>query len=234
MNEKQVLMKCHHPFIQRLYATYKDQCSLYMLIQFVQGGELFNLLWNSGGRLSNESAIFYAACVVSVLSYLHKKSIIYRDLKPENLMIDKNGYIMFVDFGFAKEIQGKTSTLCGTPEYIAPEVVVGKSYNKSVDYWSLGILIYEILNGYSPFCDKHENREVKICRNIVRGKFTFSKYCHDVYAKDIIKRFLEIDPSKRLGCIKSGDEEIKSHPWFRSIFYIIYRFKLVIFRKKRN
>lgn len=142
-----------------------------MLLEFIQGGELFNLLWNKGGYVSINSAIFYSSCVLSGLSYLHDRSICYRDLKPENLMIDKNGYIKIIDFGFAKEVVDKTYTLCGTPEYLAPELVIGKGHNKGVDYWALGILIYEMLVGYSPFSDRLQNKQATICRNIVRGKY---------------------------------------------------------------
>lgn len=220
MNEKNILMRCHHPFIQRLYATYKDQCALYMLIQFIQGGELFNLLWNKGGMVNIKAATFYSACVLSGLSYLHDQNIIYRDLKPENLMVDKDGFVKIVDFGFAKEVQDKTYTLCGTPEYLAPEIVVGKGHNKAVDYWALGVLIYEMLCGYSPFADREKNRQMQICKNIMRGQYSYPSHMQDEPAKDLIKRLLEPDPTKRFGCLKNGAMDIKRHEWFKKIDWI--------------
>ena len=170
MNEKIILQKCIHPFILQLITTYKDENCLYMLLELVQGGELFNLLHNMGGYLSSSHAVFYAACVLDVLAFLHKNNILYRDLKPENLLIDKEGYIKVVDFGFAKVVKDRTFTLCGTPEYLAPELVLGKGHNKGVDYWALGVLIYEMLCGYSPFADHENGDQIIICKNIMRGE----------------------------------------------------------------
>lgn len=145
---------CSHPFILKLYQTFKDQSKLYMLLEFVQGGELFSVLHTpQNDGVPDAQAKFYAAGVLLGLAYLHGKDIAYRDLKPENCLIDKHGYPKVVDFGFAKVIQGKTFTLCGTPEYLAPELVLGRGHNRAVDYWAYGILLYEMEAGYSPFSD---------------------------------------------------------------------------------
>eukprot|EP00644_Phytophthora_capsici_P000956 jgi/Phyca11/551631/estExt2_Genewise1Plus.C_PHYCAscaffold_430075 len=142
VNEKSVMAQCSHPFLLKLYTTYKDATRLYLLIEFVQGGELFTYLHatpSSPGRLPNDHARFYASHVLMALEYLHERCIVYRDLKPENLLIDPQGYLKVVDFGFAKVVDDRTYTLCGTTEYLAPELVLGKGHNRGVDYWALGV-----------------------------------------------------------------------------------------------
>lgn len=217
MNEKSILLECNHPFITKLYGTFQDQNNLYMLMEFLQGGELFNLIWNFGGTLTSKDACFYAACVLSGLSYLHSKNIVYRDLKPENLMIDNEGYVKIIDFGFSKKIVGKTYTLCGTPEYLAPELVIGRGHNKSVDYWAYGVLIFEMLCGYSPFAEKDKGKQLYICRNIIMCKYQFPPHLSDEKGKDLIKRLLTVNPMKRLGCSDNGSDDIKNHSWFHDI-----------------
>ena len=126
-----------------------------MLFEFVSGGELFSRL-RKEGRFANDVALFYATEILHALQYLHTKDTVYRDLKPENLLINKDGHIKLADFGFAKIIENdRTYTLCGTPEYLAPEIIKGNKvgYGKSVDWWALGILIFEMLSGYPPFYD---------------------------------------------------------------------------------
>ena len=173
-NEKLVLEEAKHPFIMELHATFSDSKSIYMLLDFVQGGELFTIM-QVKFRLSISHTKFYSACIVDVFEYLHSLKIVYRDLKPENVLIDKRGYIKLADFGFAKKIVGKTYTLCGTPEYLAPEVVLGKGHDKGVDYWGVGILIYEMLAGISPFADEYGEDQILICKNIVSGKPDYNK-----------------------------------------------------------
>lgn len=217
MNEKRVMQQAQHPFILRLFETYKDKHCLYMLLELVQGGELFTLLHiQRDGSLSNNHARFYAACVVDALHYLHKKHIVYRDLKPENLMIDTEGFIRVVDFGFAKVVKQKTYTLCGTPEYLAPELVLQKGHNRAVDYWAVGILIYEMLCGVSPFADTRRNEQMVICRQIVRLKYEFPKKFPSA-AKSLVKMLLKREPHERLGMLKHGALEIKSHSWFEKL-----------------
>lgn len=176
INEKNVMITSNHPFILRLYQTFKDAKKLYMLLEFVQGGELFSVLHTStSDGVPDHQAKFYAAAVACALGYLHSKDIAYRDMKPENCLVDKQGYPKLVDFGFAKVITGKSYTLCGTPEYLAPELVLAKGHTKAVDYWAFGILIYEMEAGYSPFSDPHGMDQVVICKNIVSGRLVFPK-----------------------------------------------------------
>jgi len=174
-NERNILKELSHPFILRLLRTFQDKSSLYMLLEFVQGGELFSIM-QQHFRLPLSHAQFYAACIIDAFDYMHSLDIVYRDLKPENVLIDAEGYVKIADFGFAKKItNGKTFTLCGTPEYLAPEVVLGKGHNKGVDYWGVGILVYEILAGISPFADEYTDDQIVVCKNIVNGKIDYHR-----------------------------------------------------------
>ena len=177
IQEKNVMLESNHPFILRLYATFKDPRHIYMLLEFVQGGELFSVIHTPrSDGIPDEHAKFYGAAIIQAVAYLHKKDIAYRDMKPENCLIDIQGYPKLIDFGFAKKIKnGKSFTLCGTPEYLAPEIVLGRGHNKAVDYWAFGVLLYEMQAGYSPFCDPHGVDQVVICKNIVNGRLTFPR-----------------------------------------------------------
>jgi serine/threonine protein kinase len=177
MNEKNVMASCNHPFVLRLFQTFKDSKRLYMLLEFVQGGELFSVIHKPDrDGIPDAHAKFYGLGVLLALAHLHSKEIAYRDMKPENCLIDKDGYPKLVDFGFAKVITGKSFTLCGTPEYLAPELVLGRGHNKAVDYWAFGILVYEMICGYSPFSDPSGNMDqVVICKQIVSGKLRFDR-----------------------------------------------------------
>lgn len=128
------------------FCTFQDDTNLYMLLEYVVGGELFTHL-RRAGRFTNDMTRFYASEIVLAIEYLHSKDIIYRDLKPENLLIDHQGHIKITDFGFAKKVVDRTWTLCGTPEYLAPEIIQSKGHGKAVDWWALGILIFEMLAG---------------------------------------------------------------------------------------
>lgn len=218
LNEKNVMMACNNPFILRLYQTFKDPKKLYMLLEFIQGGELFSVLHkaNSDG-VPDYHAKFYAIGVTNALAYLHAKDIAYRDMKPENCLIDKDGYPKLVDFGFAKVITGKSFTLCGTPEYLAPELVLGRGHNKAVDYWALGILIFEMEAGYSPYSDQSGNMDqVVICKNIVNGQLRFPPQ-YNADCKDLVKKLLTREVANRLGNLKGGAEDIKQHKWFSGV-----------------
>ncbi|KAI1637158.1 kinase-like domain-containing protein [Biscogniauxia mediterranea] len=212
-DERRMLAEVKHPFIITLWGTFQDARNLYMVMDFVEGGELFSLLRKSG-RFPNPVAKFYAAEVTLALEYLHSRNIIYRDLKPENLLLDRHGHLKITDFGFAKRVPDKTWTLCGTPDYLAPEVVSNKGYNKSVDWWSLGILIYEMLCGYTPFWDS--GSPMKIYENILRGKVKYPAYVHPD-AQDLLERLITPDLTKRLGNLYGGPQDVKNHPWFSEV-----------------
>ncbi|KAI0395289.1 Pkinase-domain-containing protein [Xylariaceae sp. FL0594] len=212
-DERRMLGEVKHPFLITLWGTFQDAKNLYMVMDFVEGGELFSLLRKSG-RFPNPVAKFYAAEVTLALEYLHSKNIIYRDLKPENLLLDRHGHLKITDFGFAKRVPDKTWTLCGTPDYLAPEVVSNKGYNKSVDWWSLGILIYEMLCGYTPFWDS--GSPMKIYENILRGKVKYPAYVHPD-AQALLERLITPDLTKRLGNLYGGPQDVKNHPWFAEV-----------------
>jgi protein kinase A len=212
-DERRMLSDVKHPFLITLWGTFVDTKNLYMVMDFVEGGELFSLLRKSG-RFPNPVAKFYAAEVTLALEYLHSKNIIYRDLKPENLLLDRHGHLKITDFGFAKRVPDKTWTLCGTPDYLAPEVVSNKGYNKSVDWWSLGILIYEMLCGYTPFWDS--GSPMKIYENILKGKIKYPAYINPD-AQNLLERLITADLTKRLGNLYAGSQDVKSHPWFAEV-----------------
>jgi serine/threonine protein kinase len=210
--EKEILSQIEHPFIVNLLTTFQDEKRLFMLLEYVNGGELFSHL-RKEGRLPDDQSKFYAGEITLAFDYLHGLFIIYRDLKPENLLIDSDGHMKVTDFGFAKKVEDRTWTLCGTPEYLAPEIIQSKGHGKAVDWWALGVLIFEMLAGYPPFYDENP---FGIYQKVLAGKIDFPRH-FDVKAKDLIKRLLTNDRAKRFGCLKNGAEDIKKHKWNKSL-----------------
>ncbi|XP_038677982.1 cGMP-dependent protein kinase 1 isoform X4 [Scyliorhinus canicula] len=212
-SEKQIMQEAHSDFIVRLYRTFKDSKYLYMLMEACLGGELWTIL-RDRGSFDDATTRFYTACVVEAFAYLHSKGIIYRDLKPENLILDHRGYAKLVDFGFAKKIGfgKKTWTFCGTPEYVAPEIILNKGHDISADYWSLGILMYELLTGSPPFSGPDPMKTYNI---ILRGidMIEFPKKITK-NAANLIKKLCRDNPSERLGNLKNGVKDIQKHKWF--------------------
>jgi len=212
LNEKRILAAMDHPFILRLVATYQDEGELYMLLELGLGGELFSLLAKKA-PLPDAQARFYSSQVVSIFAYMHGLKVVYRDLKPENLLLDEKGYLKMVDFGFAKVVQDRTWTLCGTPEYLAPEIILNKGHAFGADWWCVGILTYECLTGTTPFVsnDPMEGyRKIIKCRVPWPANFT-------ALAKDFMDRLIVVDPARRLGCLKNGPAGVKEHPWFNGL-----------------
>jgi len=211
-DERAILTMIEHPFTVNLLLTFQDEKRLFMVMEYVNGGELFSHL-RKEGRLPNNHANFYAGEVILAFQYLHGMHVVYRDLKPENLLIDCEGHIKITDFGFAKVVVGRTWTLCGTPEYLAPEIIQSKGHGKAVDWWAVGILMFEMLAGYPPFYDENP---FGIYQKVLAGRIEFPRH-FDAKAKDLIKRLLTHDRAKRFGCLKNGAEDIKKHKWYKTM-----------------
>lgn len=214
--EKEILKRASHPFIVSMEFVFQTPGRIYFIMQYVKGGELFKQLAEKK-RLPEMQAKFYAAQIALALGHLHKNKIIYRDVKPENILLDENGYIYLTDFGMAKFLNEDqtANSFCGTPEYLAPEIITGEGHNKPADWWSLGTLIYEMLVGIPPFY--HQNQ--KVMYNFIMSKsiiFPEAKYNIPISdeCKDIISQLLIKDQKSRLGS-KGDAEEVMSHPFFK-------------------
>mmetsp|Transcript_41283 Transcript_41283/g.60771 ORF Transcript_41283/g.60771 Transcript_41283/m.60771 type:complete len:360 (-) Transcript_41283:432-1511(-) len=210
--EKHVLEELSFPFIVNMYTSFQDETYLYMVLEYSIGGEFFTHL-RKAGRFPNDTARFYSAGVVLTFEYLHNRNVIYRDLKPENLLLDSTGHLKICDFGFSKHIEpgSNTWTLCGTPEYLAPEIILNKGHGKAVDWWALGVLIFEMLAGYPPF---YSEDRMQLYQTILSGKIEFPRHFKKE-ARDLISRLLTADLSRRIGNLKGGAKEIRAHPWFK-------------------
>jgi len=222
-NEKSILKEIKHPFLLSLTWSYKDNINLYLMFQYVPGGELFTYL-RMAGTFPTTTTLFYSAEIVCALSYLHSLNIIYRDLKPENILLAKDGHIVITDFGFSKRVSDRTWTLCGTPEYLAPEIIQSKGHNKGVDWWALGILVYEMLAGYPPFWDENTN---VIYEKIIEGEIAWHPEVEGP-AKDMISKLLEKDSNKRLGNMKQGAQEIMNHKFYDGVDWVSVRNKNLV------
>ena len=274
VREASVMRRMHHPFVTGIVHAEQDPHRLYMVMDLFPGGELRSRMRNATKNVMAENeAGFYAACMLEGLSYMHRREYVYRDLKGENVLLDRDGYCVIVDLGFAKHVPDKTFTFCGTPIFIvrmnectnpcplalhrpysvvvtffflcfafsgpnffsirprairappqAPEVLLNKGHDKSADIWSLGIMIFEMIFGTNPFFDYDDPtiNQRKLFKRIVKGKFQtpVKQFALDAYkhtskeAKDLIKKLLETDPDKRLGCLPAADLDIRKHPWF--------------------
>jgi len=215
--EQRVLGMVNHPFVVGLKFSFQSETKLYLILDYINGGELFQHLQNEV-RFSPERCQFYTAELALALEYLHSLDIVYRDLKPENILIAHDGHIAITDFGLVKEnmTEGETtSTFCGTAEYLAPEVLKGEGYGKEVDWWSLGILLYEMLSGLPPFYSENTNLMYK---KILYSTIVFEDPAlADPNVQDFIEKLLVRTPSARLGAGEGGADAIKSHPYFANI-----------------
>jgi len=213
--EKRILFSINFPFLVRLRFHFKDNSNLYLVLDFEQGGEMFTHL-RKQKKFSEVQARFYCAQVVMAFEYLHYLEIVYRDLKPENMLLAMDGYCKVTDLGFAKKLQKehpRTYTLCGTPEYLAPEVIRNRGYGKSVDWWTVGVLIFEMTAGNVPFYSKDQQH---MYRKIIQGHLYLPSH-FTPELKDLCTNILQVDTSKRYGCLRHGVKDIKQHPWFQTI-----------------
>jgi len=213
--EKAILQSVDHPFICGLRYAFQTDSKLYLVLDFLSGGELFFHL-SKEVKFSVDRSRFYAAQLVLAIGHLHSKNIIYRDLKPENVVLDGLGNCILTDFGLAKQDisnNNPTHTFCGTPEYLAPEIIKGKGHSKPVDWWSLGILIYEMLVGLPPFYSENMNEMYEL---ILKAPLKFPSFVPNE-AQSLLKGLLEREENKRLGGGKDDYKEIQQHPFFSPI-----------------
>ncbi|XP_011180229.2 cGMP-dependent protein kinase, isozyme 2 forms cD5/T2 isoform X2 [Zeugodacus cucurbitae] len=219
MSEKEIMGEANCQFIVKLFKTFKDRKYLYMLMESCLGGELWTIL-RDRCKFDDATTRFYTACVVEAFQYLHSRNIIYRDLKPENLLLDEKGYVKLVDFGFAKKLQSgrKTWTFCGTPEYVAPEVILNRGHDISADYWSLGVLMFELLTGTPPFTGSDPMRTY----NIILKGIDAIEFPRDITrnASNLIKKLCRDNPAERLGYQRGGISEIQKHRWFDGFYWL--------------
>lgn len=199
------------PFIIKLVKTFKDPKRVYFLLEYIHGLEL-NAILKHVGLLSNNDCLFYIGSLILALQYLHERDIIYRDLKPSNIMIDIRGYVKLIDFGSAKVHKGRTYTLIGSPHYMAPEAIVGKGYNKYADVWSLGICLFEFLCGSVPFGEDFED-PYDIYEAILEYRIIFPTDIEQPseLAQGFILQLLSKFPEFRCS---GGIENLKRHDWF--------------------
>lgn len=229
ISEKNILYSLDHPFIITLYSHFMDEKRCHFVFEYIIGGELFTIM-RENANISETNTKFYACEIICALTYLHSKNIIFRDLKPENILIDSTGHIKLTDFGFAKQLKQDINdhdsnnscsnlafTLCGTPEYLAPEIITNRGHGAPADWWAFGILIFEMIAGYPPFYDDTGMGHIYgIYQKILKTKFEFNQYFSDL-AKDFIRSLLQSNIPHRLGCGVDGVIEIQNHKWLNQI-----------------
>ena len=215
--ERDLMVKINCPFIVNIKSAFQDDTNLYLVSEFMQGGDMFFHMHD--GQIiifNNEKTKFYMIELVLALEFLHKNNMVYRDLKPENILLDSLGHVKLTDFGLSKILEDeedKAFTLCGTPQYLAPEVLLRQGYDKMVDWWSLGCVMYEMLCGCLPFAIK---RGLKLSMKIYERKISFPKGL-DTNAKDLIEKLLVVNPQNRIGFGPNGSDDIKNHPFFEGV-----------------
>ncbi|CAD8110985.1 unnamed protein product [Paramecium sonneborni] len=210
--EKQVLQTINFPFLMQFYKSMRDQNYIYFLIEFIKGMELFDVI-REIGLLSMMDSQFYIGSLLICVEYLHKLQIIYRDIKPENIMVDEKGYLRMIDMGTAKFLNQKsirTYTIIGTPHYMAPEIITGKGYTFSVDLWSIGVCLYEFMCGGVPYAEDADD-PYEIYEEIQKKSLVFPPFMKDKKAKKLIDQLLSKTPEVRLG---GSYAALKANNWF--------------------
>ena len=242
LNEQRVLAHIDHPFVAKLFFCFQSKMNVYIVMQYCAGGDFYNVLKRQPNNcLTEDQTKFYSSCVLVALEYLHLQGIVYRDLKPENILMHESGHIVLTDFdlsicshdkvisksfikpyshccGVCSEPDIKCSGQVGTAEYMAPEVIDNKNYSAIIDWWSFGILLFEMLYGDTPFRGKTANDTFKLIHecNLKIPKYTPNNIKLNYKTKDLIKHLLVHNPAKRLG-FNGGSTEIKDHPYFHDV-----------------
>jgi cGMP-dependent protein kinase 1 len=211
--ERKILLQLDHVLIMKLVRTFKDSKRLYFLMEFIRGMDLFDVL-RKLDLLKECDARFYIACIFVILEHLHERTIIYRDLKPENMVVDTDGYPKLIDFGTAKFVNGRTYTIVGTPHYMAPEVITSHGYGLNADYWTVGVMLYEFMFGSVPF-GEDETDPYAIYEKVQERKLVFPRWADNKNKiKEFINQLLSKNPASRLG---GNFDNLKSHPWFMGL-----------------
>ncbi|XP_014251676.1 cAMP-dependent protein kinase catalytic subunit alpha-like isoform X2 [Cimex lectularius] len=214
LNEKNIMSALRFEFITPLKLFFQDNSYLYFVLPFLPGGDLYFHL-KRFMKFPEPLAKFYICQLVLALEYLHSLDLVHRDVKPENIILDVEGFIKLTDFGFCKQVLGRTYTICGTPEYLAPELLSGKGYGKAVDWWSMGVMLFELVHGLTPFVQSDVEATYA---QIQTGEYTMPSH-FSVDLQDLINRLLQSQPSKRIGNYKRGAKDIKNHPFFNEIVW---------------
>mmetsp|Transcript_9972 Transcript_9972/g.22677 ORF Transcript_9972/g.22677 Transcript_9972/m.22677 type:complete len:778 (-) Transcript_9972:170-2503(-) len=213
IREKDIQLMCDSPFVVKLFETYNGQQSLYLLLELALGGELYATYNKKGLHGSVQLAQFFIAGTTFAFEHLHERKVLFRDLKPENLLLNGEGWVKLTDMGLAKVVVGKTFTTCGTPDYFAPELIASIGHNQAVDWWTLGILLFELMTGHPPF---ESVTPMQTYSKVKRGihKVTFPKSTKGP-CEELVKTLCDKDPSQRLPMKKGGSKNIKTHPWYK-------------------
>ena len=215
--ERDLMVKINSPFIVNIKSAFQDESKLYIVSEFMQGGDMFFHMHDGRNVIfNNEKTKFYIIELVLAIEFLHKNNMVYRDLKPENILLDSKGHVKLTDFGLSKMLDtesDKAFTICGTPQYLAPEVLLKKGYDKGVDWWSLGCVMFEMLAGRLPFAIK---KGVKLNHKIYEGPVVFPEHISSE-AKDLIQKLLIVNPAERLGHGPDGSDNIKKHQFFLGV-----------------
>jgi len=211
MQETQILSTISHPFVTNKFASVTTGSNLILIMEFCPGGDLFDQLYKHKSFTPDDTAIFTSQ-VLLPLEYLHSLGIVHRDLKLENILVAQDGALKLTDFGFAKYIKYRSWTLCGTPEYLAPELILEKGHGKAVDYWAFGVLFFEMLNGHSPF---EAEDHLATYQKILDGTVKYPPKMN-AQAVDLIGKLLQKDISRRFGNLKDGTGDIKGHNFYTS------------------
>jgi len=207
--EKNVLLKTDHPFIMKMVKYLKNENYIFFINEYIKGKELWDVIRDIG-LLNKEQTQFYGASILIAINHLHKKKIIYRDVKPENVMVNTKGYIKIIDFGTVKEIEDRTSTIIGTSHYMAPEITKGEGYSFQVDIWSIAICLYEFFCGKLPFGEEYED-PMDIYRAVSKEELSFPNFVHDEKYMSLLNKMLKKNPTNRLWKF----EQIKEDPYFK-------------------
>eukprot|EP00522_Entomoneis_paludosa_P005603 CAMPEP_0172451818 /NCGR_PEP_ID=MMETSP1065-20121228/9692_1 /TAXON_ID=265537 /ORGANISM="Amphiprora paludosa, Strain CCMP125" /LENGTH=860 /DNA_ID=CAMNT_0013203789 /DNA_START=39 /DNA_END=2621 /DNA_ORIENTATION=+ len=221
VSEQQAMSKMDHANIIKLFASFQDTDFVYMLLEMANGGELFSLIFerpiDEDQFLPEDQARFYAFVIGDAMAYMHEQKYVFRDLKPENVLISNTGYPTIIDFGFAKIVEPseKTFTLCGTPKYIPPEMILQQGHSYGADHWALGVVIYEMLCGENPFWEDGLD-DMELYRGIIQDDYVKPTQGSS-HAHDLIRQLLEKDDTRRLGNLAGGERDVTSHPWFTGL-----------------